>query len=86
VLVNRAPHPNAAKLFVNWLAMKEGNEVFNRAQVLVSTRADVDNSWAPPYIIPRKGVDYFDTYGWEFTVDGRKPEAVELLRRLTGMS
>jgi iron(III) transport system substrate-binding protein len=86
VLVNRAPHPNAAKLFVNWLAMKEGNEVFNRAQVLVSTRADVDNSWAPPYIIPRKGVDYFDTYGWEFTVDGRKPEAVERLRRLTGMS
>ena len=27
---NRAPHPNAAKLFINWLAMKEGNEVFNR--------------------------------------------------------
>jgi iron(III) transport system substrate-binding protein len=85
-LVNRAPHPNAAKLFMNWLAMKEGSEVFNRAQVLVSTRADVDNFWAPPYIIPRKGVDYFDTYGWEFTVDGRKPEAVERLRQLTGMS
>ncbi len=85
-LVNRAPHPNAAQLFVNWLAMKEGSEVFNRAQVLVSTRADVENSWAPPYIIPRKGVEYFDTYDWEFTLNGRKPEAVERLRQLTGMS
>jgi iron(III) transport system substrate-binding protein len=61
VLVNRAPHPNAAKLFTNWIAMKEGNETFNRAQVTVSTRTDVDNSWAPAYMIPRPGVDYFDT-------------------------
>ncbi|HLH21603.1 MAG TPA: extracellular solute-binding protein [Chloroflexota bacterium] len=86
VLVNRAPHPNAAKLFLNWLAMKEGAEVFNRAQVLVSTRADVDNAWAPPYIVPKQGVNYFDTYDWEFTLNGRKPEAVDRLRQLTGMS
>ena len=86
VLVNRAPHPNAAKLFTNWIAMKEGNETFNRAQVTVSTRTDVDNSWAPAYMVPRPGVEYFDTYDWEFTVNGRKPEAVEQLRRLTGMS
>jgi iron(III) transport system substrate-binding protein len=86
VLVNQAPHPNAAKLFINWIAMKEGNETFNRAQVTVSTRTDVDNSWAPAYMVPRPGVDYFDTYDWEFTLNGRKPEAVEHLRQLTGMS
>ena len=86
VLVNRAPHPNAAKLFANWIAMKEGSEVFNRAQVLVSTRTDVENTWAPEYIVPRPGVPYFDTYDWEFTINGRKPEQVERLRRLTGMS
>jgi iron(III) transport system substrate-binding protein len=86
VLVNRAPHPNAAKLFINWIAMKEGNETFNRAQAIVSTRTDVDNAWAAPYMLPRPGVEYFDTYDWEFTVNGRKPEQVERLRRLTGMS
>ncbi len=84
-LVNNAPRPNAAKLFVNWMLMKEGNEVFCRNQVVVSTRTDVDNSWAPDYIVPKPGVDYFDTYDWDFTVSSRRPEEVERLRRLTGL-
>ena len=82
-LINRAPHPNAAQLFVNWMAMKEGNELFNRNQVLVSTRTDVDKSYAPDYIIPRPGVKYFDTYSWEFTSTLRNPEQLERLKRLT---
>ena len=86
MLMDQAPHPNAAQLFVNWVAMKEGNEVFNRAQVLVSTRTDVESAWAPPYIIPRPGVDYFDTYDWDFTVNSRAPEEVARLRRLTGQN
>ena len=85
-LANNAPHPNAARLFVNWMAMREGNETYNRAEVLVSTRTDVDSSWAPPYIVPRPGVDYFDTYDWEFTVNSRAPEEVARLRRLTGQN
>jgi ABC-type Fe3+ transport system substrate-binding protein len=31
-MFNRAPHPNAAKVFVNWLASKEGMESYSRAQ------------------------------------------------------
>jgi iron(III) transport system substrate-binding protein len=84
VLVNRAPHPNAAKLFVNWIAMKEGNETYNRAQVGVSTRTDLDNSWAPDYIIPKPGEDYVDAYGWEFMQQSRSPEHLEQLKRITG--
>jgi iron(III) transport system substrate-binding protein len=84
MLLDPAPHPNAAKLFVNWMAMKEGNEVYNRAQVSASTRNDVDNSWAPEYVIPSPGVDYFDTYDWDFTVNSRAPEEIARLQRLTG--
>jgi iron(III) transport system substrate-binding protein len=84
MLMQPAPHPNAAKLFVNWIAMKEGNEVYNRAQMSVSTRRDVDNAWAPDYTIPAAGVDYFDTYDWEFTVNSRAPEEIARLQRLTG--
>ena len=60
-LVNRAPHPNAAKLFINWVAMREGNEAYNRAQVSVSTRADLDNAWAPEYAIPGRGGEAVDS-------------------------
>jgi ABC-type Fe3+ transport system substrate-binding protein len=84
VLVNRAPHPNAAKLFLNWIAMKEGNGVYNRAQVGVSTRADLDNSWAPDYLIPRPGEEYVDIYEWEWMKQSRSPEHLERLKRLTG--
>ncbi|HEY7067544.1 MAG TPA: extracellular solute-binding protein [Chloroflexota bacterium] len=83
-LVNRAPHPNAAKLFINWIAMREGNEVYNRAQVSVSTRADLDNSWAPDYIIPKPGEEYVDAYGWDWMAQARSPEHMENLKRLTG--
>jgi iron(III) transport system substrate-binding protein len=83
-LMNKAPHPNAAKLFVNWIAMKEGNELFNRAQVLVSTRKDVDSSWAPDYLIPSPGVNYFDTYSWEFTSQQRSPQELERIKQITG--
>lgn len=83
-LVNQAPHPNAAKLFINWMAMKEGNEVYNRAQVGVSTRTDVDNSWAPEYLIPQPGEEYVDLFGWEWMEQSRTPEHLERLKRITG--
>ena len=67
-IIDNAPHPNAAKVFVNWIASKEGNEVFNRAMGTVPTRNDIDESHLPPEIVPKDGVQYFDTYDWEFTV------------------
>jgi iron(III) transport system substrate-binding protein len=82
VLVNQAPHPNAAKLLVNWLAMPEGQEVWNRTQRLVSVRTDLDNSWAPDYIIPKPGVQYVDNYEWERTLTKRGPDQVEHLKQL----
>lgn len=67
-LLNQAPHPNAAKIFVNWLASKEGSEIFVHAMGVVPTRNDIDEGFLPPELIPRAGVNYFDTYDWEFTV------------------
>ena len=66
-LVNRAPHPNAAKLYVNWLLSKEGGEVFCKELGLNSRRADIpviDASDQAPegaekrfYLHNQKGVD-----------------------------
>jgi iron(III) transport system substrate-binding protein len=67
-LIDNAPHPNAAKVFVNWIASKEGDEVFNRAMGTVPTHNDIVADFVPAEIIPKEGVQYFDTYDWEFTV------------------
>lgn len=67
-LLNGAPHPNAAKVFLNWMASKEGSEIFARAMAVSPTRNDIDESFLPPRVIPQRGVNYFDTYDWEFTV------------------
>lgn len=71
-LINKAPHPHAARLFINWLASKEGHEAHIRAEVTAATRNDVDESFIESGKIPRPGVNYFDTYDWEFTITKEK--------------
>ncbi len=69
VLMNKAPHPNAARVFVNWIASKEGLEVYARSYNHSITRNDIDElSFLTPEEIPRPGVNYFDNGNWEFTV------------------
>jgi len=51
----KAPHPNATKLFVNWLLSKEGSSVFARATQYASTRADVPPEGILPIMVPRPG-------------------------------
>jgi ABC-type Fe3+ transport system substrate-binding protein len=68
-LVDHAPHPNAAKLFVNWLLTREGQQLWQNAQFQVSVRNDLDDSALPKEWLPVPGVEYFDESGWEFTVD-----------------
>jgi iron(III) transport system substrate-binding protein len=83
-MVSDAPHPNAAKVFVNWIASKEGSEVYARAMGVAPTRNDIDESFLPPQIIPRAGVEYFDTFDWDFTVTKKEKARLrikELLAR-----
>lgn len=73
VVFNKYPHPNATKLLVNWLASKEGLEIYARASGRAVTRNDIDEaSFLPPQRIPKPGVKYFDTYDWEFSVKTKK--------------
>ncbi len=86
-LLDRAPHPNAAKLFVNWLASREGSQVFQDAQLQLSTRSDVDASSFADYEIPKPGVEYADTYGWDYVLEqraGAQRELAEMLGRRGG--
>jgi ABC-type Fe3+ transport system substrate-binding protein len=73
VVFNKRPHPNATKLLVNWIASKEGLEVYARASGRAVTRNDIDEAaFLPKQRIPVPGVKYFDTYDWEFSVKTKR--------------
>ena len=44
-VVKSSPHPNATKVFVNWLLSKEGQEVYGKAMGQATRRLDVDTKW-----------------------------------------
>jgi iron(III) transport system substrate-binding protein len=51
-LVNRAAHPNAAKLYVNWVLSKEGSTLYAKANGVPSLRVDVPADHVEPWLIP----------------------------------
>ena len=46
--IKDSPHPNATKLFLNWLLSQEGQTVYLKAQALSSPRKDVEDFRPPP--------------------------------------
>ena len=59
-LVNRAPHPNAAKVYINWVLGKEGQTLLADAAGWVSRRRDVPA--VDPVMELKPGVKYFRIY------------------------
>jgi iron(III) transport system substrate-binding protein len=57
MLMNRAPHPNAAKLYLNWLLSREGQTAWVEIAGRNSRRMDVPNN---PAQTPQPGITYFD--------------------------
>lgn len=83
MLVNKAPHPNAAKLFLNWLLTREGQTAWSKAMGYVSRRLDVPTDHIPAYWIPNKpGVKYWPGYYEEDST--LSPEQEKFLKELFG--
>ena len=68
-LMNKAPHPNAAKLFVNWIAGRAAQELYANANLSVSLRTDVKYDGLPSYLFPQRGIKYLDTSDWKFVTE-----------------
>lgn len=65
-LLNRAPHPNAAKVFINWLLSREGQTLFQKVisqpgDPRNSRRTDVPKDHVPAEEQRRDKMTYFDT-------------------------
>jgi iron(III) transport system substrate-binding protein len=71
-LANKPPHPNAARVFANWIASKEGLETYSRGYGAATLRTDIDESFLERGTLPRAGVKYFDDTEWNWSVTGRR--------------
>jgi len=56
---DRAPHPNAAKIFANWFLSKEGQTLYSKTALAESARLDVPNDHIAREDRRIPGVKYF---------------------------
>jgi iron(III) transport system substrate-binding protein len=82
-LLKDAPHPNAARILVNWLASKEGQELFSDVSEWPSRRVDVSMKGLPEYLFPKAGVKYLDNFDYNFYTE-KRPETSKKLIELLG--
>ncbi|HEV8022628.1 MAG TPA: extracellular solute-binding protein [Candidatus Lustribacter sp.] len=82
-LMNKAPHPNAAKLFVNWLSGTTGQTIYANATQSVSLRTDVKYDNLPAYLFPQKKTSYMDTSDWKFVTQTHE-DALNKVQALLG--
>jgi iron(III) transport system substrate-binding protein len=80
-MANKAAHPNAAHIFVNWVATREVLEIYSRENGTATLRTDVDESFLNPEIVPKAGVEYFESTDLEWMTTGR-PAVTEKMRAL----
>ena len=72
-ILSKAPHPNAAKLFVNWVLSREGQSAWQKYTEVNSLRMDISKTDLPPDDVPQKGVNYFMLNSAKYNgVEGRK--------------
>ncbi len=81
-LFNRAPHPNAAKIYINWLLSKEGQTIFARVNGYVSARLDVPTDHVEPWRVPLPGAKNIKTYTKE--AKEVKEDIMPLLKEIFG--
>jgi iron(III) transport system substrate-binding protein len=66
-LVNRAPHPNAAKVLINWFLSREGQMAIQKTGPgdvgQNSLREDIPKEHLPPWAQRQKGIKYIRLWG-----------------------
>lgn len=80
--INKAPHPNAARLFINWLLSREGQTLWTKAELTQSARLDAPVGHLPAEKRRDPGIKYF----WSETEDflSQQPEQAKLAREIFG--
>jgi ABC-type Fe3+ transport system substrate-binding protein len=87
-IMANTPHPNAAKVYINWLLGKEGQELYGRALTQGSRRLDVDTKWLARFNTPAakdtitpEEFEKIRFYGEDVIINWREP-AGEFARKI----
>ena len=67
-----APHPNAAKLYLNYLLSNEGQVTWSKASGLASLRRDVPRDHIPEILLPQEGAIYQETFREKYVLMKRE--------------
>lgn len=59
-LMNRAPHPNSARLFINWFLSRESQTFFVKGYGAPSARLDVPTEGLDPATLIKPGIKYIE--------------------------
>lgn len=77
-IIKNPPHPNAAKLYVNWLLSKEGQDVWIKAMGQGTRRLDVDTKWLKEFgVIAAKDELTVERY---LELENQSEEKIETVR------
>lgn len=79
---NKAPHPKAAQVFINWFLSKEGQALYSKAAGADTGRVDVDTSFLPPENRKQPNIKYFITEDEIFLQD--QPKMMILAKEIFG--
>lgn len=82
VLINKAPHPDAAKVFINWLLSQEAQTINSIGENRQSSRIDVTTEHLKPHQILDTKSNYFNTANEEYRL--KQTEQIELARKIFG--
>jgi iron(III) transport system substrate-binding protein len=81
-VVNRAPHPNATRVYLNWLLSREGQTAWSRASGNPSRRLDIPTDHLDPALVPNPNTKYVHSY--KESLVRMIPEVDEYLKTLLG--
>ncbi len=81
-LLRKSPHPNAAKIFTNWLLGVEAQTLWSKTLGTQSAREDVPTDFVDPEKLRRPGVSYFWTYREEWLL--AQDEGIKIAKEIFG--
>jgi iron(III) transport system substrate-binding protein len=65
-IMNKAPHPNATRVFLHYLLSRDAQTAYDRAAFYTSRRRDVPRDHVPDTMVPREGESYHREYREEW--------------------
>ena len=80
VAMRNPPHPNAAKVYLDYLLSAEGQHQWSKGAGFASMRTDVPNDHVLAQLVPKEGMTYPQLSNEEFVT--KRDEVVKILRPL----